>query len=765
MPILSIDVEARLAQFTDALNKMQRDAGRAAGQIERAFAGAGKALRFLGVAYIGSQVIGSVRDTVDELAELNDGATAAGTSVESLSSLLNTLRPTGVGLEQIVDLAGKITRAMKQAEVATSDQARAFAALGVSFRNADGSFRGADDVLTDVARAMAGFESDANKVAVAQALLSKTGAQYLPLLGDLASRQREAASATSEQARAADDLKDRLGEIADAFRILREELLAPIASPMLNLITRFIGLSRAGIRDFDLVGQMFDDPKNRVVELEGRVRELTRIREQLAEKGDPSFLQRAFNPALRTREDIDRELVETAGEIGRLNALQERIDVLRGGVQAQSSGKLSFAAPAQEPRKVTAAAVRAFEDFEAKVSGIVSRLVSDAPVVKARELEVVIERLNGLLTIGLDPKVYAGALESALVDLTSNSGDSVRALELLDRAFFDLGLSAEDYDKILQRIFNRSPADGAIGERQLRELADGWRDAIEPMRVYIRQLDEIARLESAGFLSPDAAKRARQIVQDRANAEFVGVDDQTKQLSDAARDLGLSFTSAFEDAIVEGKNLRDVLSSIEQDIIRIIARKLVTEPLANAISGIAGTLLGGLFGGGKAAPISASIPTYIKATGGIVGPSGDMTLPRVTAFASGGIMTQHGAVMLPGHLRSSRGASFGGASLPIASAFAEGGIMTPFGTVPLRTYARGGVATSPQAAIFGEGSMPEAYVPLPDGRTIPVTMQGGSGGGDVIVNIAASDVESFRRSEAQVKARVAGWAGGAGRFR
>lgn len=65
--------------------------------------------------------------------------------------------------------------------------------------------------------------------------------------------------------------------------------------------------------------------------------------------------------------------------------------------------------------------------------------------------------------------------------------------------------------------------------------------------------------------------------------------------------------------------------------------------------------------------------------------------------------------------------------------FAGGGVMTPAGPVPLRHYAKGGVANSPQAAIFGEGRLPEAYVPLPDGRSIPVTMQGGSQGGDTIV--------------------------------
>jgi phage-related minor tail protein len=67
--------------------------------------------------------------------------------------------------------------------------------------------------------------------------------------------------------------------------------------------------------------------------------------------------------------------------------------------------------------------------------------------------------------------------------------------------------------------------------------------------------------------------------------------------------------------------------------------------------------------------------------------------------------------------------------------FADGGVMTSAGAMPLNKYANGGIATSPQMAIFGEGKTPEAFVPLPDGRNIPVKMQGGGGGGNVTVNV------------------------------
>lgn len=54
--------------------------------------------------------------------------------------------------------------------------------------------------------------------------------------------------------------------------------------------------------------------------------------------------------------------------------------------------------------------------------------------------------------------------------------------------------------------------------------------------------------------------------------------------------------------------------------------------------------------------------------------------------------------------------------------FASGGVMTARGPLALHRYASGGVADTPQLALFGEGRHPEAFVPLPDGRSIPVTI-------------------------------------------
>jgi len=83
------------------------------------------------------------------------------------------------------------------------------------------------------------------------------------------------------------------------------------------------------------------------------------------------------------------------------------------------------------------------------------------------------------------------------------------------------------------------------------------------------------------------------------------------------------------------------------------------------------------------------------------------------------------------------GSFFPGGNSAAVTASANGNIMTSAGPLPLQKYAKGGVARTPQVSLFGEGRLPEAYVPLPDGRSIPVTMQGGGQAaiGDVNVSI------------------------------
>jgi len=90
---------------------------------------------------------------------------------------------------------------------------------------------------------------------------------------------------------------------------------------------------------------------------------------------------------------------------------------------------------------------------------------------------------------------------------------------------------------------------------------------------------------------------------------------------------------------------------------------------------------------------------------------------------------------------------------------AKGGVMQ--GTMlGMDSYASGGIANSPTLALFGEGRGAEAFVPLPDGRSIPVSLEGGAGSGpavgNVTVQIVANDTKGFDRLLAERQDLIVG---------
>lgn len=148
---------------------------------------------------------------------------------------------------------------------------------------------------------------------------------------------------------------------------------------------------------------------------------------------------------------------------------------------------------------------------------------------------------------------------------------------------------------------------------------EGWSDYYDELKA----VEEAQRiLGEAGLeLTEKQEDQVRALV--RQNQQLNEVANKQNEVADAAKDLGFTFSSAFEDAIVNGAKLSDVLKGLEQDIIRIITRKLVTEPLGNAITGalggggLLGGIFGSIFGGGKAlgGPVMAGVPYLVGEQG------------------------------------------------------------------------------------------------------------------------------------------------------
>lgn len=146
-------------------------------------------------------------------------------------------------------------------------------------------------------------------------------------------------------------------------------------------------------------------------------------------------------------------------------------------------------------------------------------------------------------------------------------------------------------------------------------------DIVDPTRKLVELQAKIGEMAADGRIDAETADIAwfkvnQQIL--AASGALEQIYTGTEKTNDIAEELGLTFTSAFEDAIVKGMSFRDVLKGIEQDIARIIIRNTITKPAGDAISGAvkdssfikaAGDFFGSMFGGGKAEGGSVSSGT------------------------------------------------------------------------------------------------------------------------------------------------------------
>lgn len=128
--------------------------------------------------------------------------------------------------------------------------------------------------------------------------------------------------------------------------------------------------------------------------------------------------------------------------------------------------------------------------------------------------------------------------------------------------------------------------------------------------AYIRQgqlakaaLEERKRLEEKAIASDEAAAIARfEAANDAYIAAGQAAKNKLNEQKNAAAEFGFTMTSAFEDAVIEAKKFRDVLAGVVEDIARMVLRKSVTTPIANAVSGMftGDGIFANIFGGGRA---------------------------------------------------------------------------------------------------------------------------------------------------------------------
>jgi hypothetical protein len=181
----------------------------------------------IGLAFVavGAAAVALVKNAIDGADAMSKLAQQTGTTVESLSALSYAAKLADVSNEELGAALVKLTKNMSDAANGTGEAVKGFDALGISVKNADGTLKSSDQVLTEIAEKFAGFKDGAEKTALAVNLFGKSGAQLIPLLNSgaagLEEMKKEAEALglvlSTDMARSAEAFNDNLTRMGQAI--------------------------------------------------------------------------------------------------------------------------------------------------------------------------------------------------------------------------------------------------------------------------------------------------------------------------------------------------------------------------------------------------------------------------------------------------------------------------------------------------------------------------------------------------------------------
>lgn len=632
------------AEFTTGLTRSERQAEAFAKKIDAQFKSIGRFIATLGIGYA---VAAFVKDTISAASALDDLSDATGSSVENLSKLANQAKISGTDFATLENLVLKLSAGMAGIDDESKEATRALQFLGVTATDPA-------EALQQVAVSLDKYADGVGKVALAKALFGKEGPKFLATLKDIAALQDVAATTSARQAQEAEKLEQALRRLSIEGTALKNVILTDLVPATTKLLEQFTeGIRLAGgfwnaLRLFStlpMVGNV-NDAAEALTKLNQRINDIeagkgmegitARLTGQTARIVADLKTQRAFLE-LQLRQQIDAVPGKKGGAADDLTVKPPAIFSTADKAAKARVGVDEFARALESVTKAEAAARIELEAFLTGTGELtnaqreLAKIMADDSWKKftATQRETLEARYKNLDAIQKEIdkqrqlreerekqiKVEQDLIEvqaRARDQVTKRLGDYADQTRAMERELEIVGQGDAAHKKLALTLEH---------ERNIREaIAAG---DVEAAGAFEQQYQR--RLQIAD--SFDAASKAIERAREEAR--------QTKQFTDA---IGESFASAAEDAIVFGRSAKDVLKALEQDLLRIITRKLVTQPLSNMISSFIGGFfpggtggpLAGLSGGGMGAPGFASGTNYAPGGWAWVGEHGRelVNLPR-----------------------------------------------------------------------------------------------------------------------------------------
>lgn len=765
---LVVKLAAETASFHADLGRSARLVEKHAGEMKASLEGVANVAKGAFALVVGAVSIAALKDfvlhTLEAAAALQDLSEQTGASATALSGFAPVAMISGTAMEAIGVSLTKLSKGLAGVDDETAGASRALKELGIDAKDGSKNLRDPAEVMNDIALKLAEFEDGAGKTAIAMDLFGKSGASVLPFLKDLAENQDLAIRLTADQIEEADKASKAMGRMKAESSFVAQTLVTSAIPAMSALVDAFkdtlFGTDNAveGIQRLRSDGTLTNWAQNTAQAIATVIDALRAIGHMIKAvigsfqavwadvelagtflaggKGLNPFSEEnraTLKTALDKRNAIVAQSNKNYVDLWNMplltDALTKRFDEIKKGTDATAQAS----APKKKLNYNTATssiAANGMSRIDSDLKRLQGVVDAENDLFKDRQRIIDLYESQGYLSF----KEANEARLTAQQDFTEKLRASFEQEEaILNGGLETVAKTTQDriklQDKLSEITLKRQKlereAQQSNLERQIRLPGETLKDlqeqasrsqnelrsAEEQIKTLresgaISELESLRRLAAArqesGIQLATLAQQAREVAETAPGNEKLAdalrkIEEAARQAADGASSLAQRAQELSDPEAGFTKALRTVADEAEQ------VGKQIESATTKAFNGMTDALVDFVMTGKlnfKSLAMSI-ISDLIR------------------------IQIQR-AITMP--LANALGGMFG---------FADGGVMTSAGPLPLARYASGGIASSPQLALFGEGSQAEAYVPLPDGRSIPVTMSRSDGGGDVF-NISVS---------------------------
>lgn len=597
------NLEKQLERVNSALKKTNDEAKKTSGS----FGAFGSATERLGTSFLGltgsmarvagilgvgfglTAAIGGFFRLAESVGSLGEQADQVGVSIEGLQAWTALGAQFNVSAEGMAGALTRLTRTIGEAAEGNETAVANFNRLNVAFRDAEGNVRPTEDVMRDLAKAIADLPSAAERAAAAVNFFSRTGQQLIPLLVeigekqlDVTTRARDMGQVISAEASASfDKFGDTIAEFGGRIRTLIAGALAPLAEAIGGIFeamnrTLTLGAQASRIRG----GEGTSGDLERAQQLAARERERLQQAEATLEQQRTRgrFTDRELRPQTE-RVAAQRAIVERLeGEVTRIEGMgqaeraaqeqraqdqrtQAYREFLEGRQSATDQGEARARAAAQG-----AAALRLFDQQRAAEAEY-NRALEDARkrgLALTEEQKAQLRRQAEIIARGASAQAPSGGgTNEATRRLQQNIRESATELERLNtQARTPLEALRAGFDSVATAVETLRQNQGRLNEEQRGTLAAANFENIA--RNVESAAERTAKaMREAGATSEEIQRQIEEAVRaygqrlaDTGQIAATQIDDLARRAADAVKKTE-GAVSGFSKGLRAGLGLND----------------------------------------------------------------------------------------------------------------------------------------------------------------------------------------------------------------